>query len=202
MTVESENKIIEKILFVKKWFEKILSKIKNVDRKHFVIVTAAAIIAILVLCFSVDSGYNKQLKNLAKLFEGKSAVVEKMAPREFWEYVDEEYDMTVEDVEEEIETEIEEDLEEEIGEKIRVSYEVTDKKELSQKKVRELAEELKGYYEIPKRSVKKAYKLEVDFEFSGEYDTEDDTIDILAVKIDKSWYLLYETGDFLIEQIM
>lgn len=75
------------------------------------------------------------------------------------------------------------------GEDFDVDYEVTYEKEIEGDDFEELLDELKGEG-VPKKSVSKAYKIEVEFTIDG--DKKDDTIDreFVVAKIDGDWFIV------------
>ena len=87
-------------------------------------------------------------------------------------------------------------LEEEFGRSLEISYEIVDEKELSKKKLDNLQDALKDNYDIPTRTVTKAYALELEVTFDGRKDTDTKEYDIIAVEIDGNWYIVFERGTF------
>lgn len=75
------------------------------------------------------------------------------------------------------------------GEDFDVDYEITYEKEVEGDDFEELLDDLKGQG-IPKKSVSKAYKIEVEFSIDGE--NKDDTIDrdFKVAKIDGDWFIV------------
>ena len=75
------------------------------------------------------------------------------------------------------------------GEDFDIDYEVTYEKEVEGDDFEELLDELKDEG-VPKKSVSKAYKIEVEFSIDG--DKKDDTLDreFVVAKIDGDWFIV------------
>lgn len=161
-----------------------------------------AIILIIVLLSSLFSaGYTKPIDNLIDItFNGKFDNIEDMAPEAYWAYVEDEYDVDLDDMIDDAEDnydELMEYYEEEYGSNIKVSYDVLDKKELSEKKVKKIASALKDQYDIDKDALTKVYELEVELEIKGSEDDDSSGTELIVAKIDGDWYLIsyYEYDD-------
>lgn len=158
------------------------------------LVAAVAVLIVLLVC----GGYKKAIDNYVDLWyrgEITEETFEALAPAEYWEamedkfedYFDEEYEYC-----EEYSKDEREQYEEEFGDNYRVSYEITDKKELSDKEFKAVKEYLRDECDIEKSSVEKAYDVEFDVTVKGSegedtYEEEEMTL----IKIDGKWYLCY-----------
>ena len=89
-----------------------------------------------------------------------------------------------------------EEFEDEYGKNIKMSYKVTDKSELSDKKLKNIQEGLKDNYDIPKKSVKEGYKVDVDMTIKGKDDEDTNDTEFYIVKIGSGWYICSSTGRF------
>ncbi len=165
------------------------------------IIPAAAIllfviilIAIIVAVFA-GGAYKKPLNTYEDVFfSGKADRIEKLAPEEYWDYIEEKYDITVKDVikyyeDEEYFEKTLDALEEDCGKNIKVKYKVEEKDELTDKELDSIKEALKAKYDIPRKNVTKAYELDVEWTVKGKDDEKDDEQKMTVVKIDGKWYI-------------
>ena len=139
---------------------------------------AAAAVLLIVLIVSISlggGGYKKAINNYFDvMFRGKADKIEKLCPPKYWDWYEDEY-----------------------GKNFKATYKITDKKELSDKKLKTIQDNLKERYDIAKKSVKKAYKLDLDVELKGKDDEDSNELTVYAVKIGGNWYLCNEDGYFL-----
>lgn len=178
------------------------------------IIPAVAVVAVVVLLIVLLGGgasYTKAIDNLIEVFfEGKIEKLESLAPAAYWEYMEDEWDMDLDDLSDELEDALEDMMdmyEDEYGDNIKVTYEVAKEKELSEKKVGKIADALEDTYDIDADSVTAVYDLDVELTISGDEDEDDDDeVEMSAVKIDGKWYLIsyYEYDneyyvDFMVE---
>ena len=116
--------------------------------------------------------------------------------------MEDEYDFDIDDFIEDYEDTFDEridDLEDEFGRNIKIKYNITDCNELSSKKFKTLTEKFKEKYGIPKKSVEKAYKVEVDVNIEGNDDEDDVELEFIVVKIDGEWYPCSEGYYFFVQ---
>ena len=73
---------------------------------------------------------------------------------------------------------------------------MTDKDELSDKKLKNIQEGLKDNYDIPKKSVTKGYKVDVDMTIKGKDDEDTNETTLYIVKIKGDWYVCSQNGRF------
>ncbi len=167
------------------------------------IVPAVAVVAVVVLLIVLlgGSGYTKAIDNMIDFtFKGKVAKFESLAPAAFWEYIEEEYDADLDDIKDDLEDMMEDaldDLEDEYGNHVKIKYEVKKEKELSEKKLKKLAEALDDTYDIDSKSVKAAYDLKVEMSIEGDDDDDEQDMEMTVVKIGGNWYIVsyYEYDD-------
>lgn len=163
-------------------------------------IAAIAVILVIVIISSLfGSSYKDPIKSYEKIMNGKisKSSVEKLAPDEYWEYCADEADEKVkdyikdyvDDLKDSYEDSIEE-MEDEYGKNVKYSFKIEDKKELSDKKVEKIAEALNDRYDIKEKSVKKAYKLDVEVTVKGKEDDDDYDTEMVSVKIGGNWYLI------------
>lgn len=167
-----------------------------------VAVAVIAVVAVLIACllpaFGVV-GYKKAVKNMMDVnFKGKisESKIEKLAPKEFWDYLEDEEDTELDDVVEMYEEawdETKDYNEEEYGDNWRVTYKIESKKKIKDSKIKKIARALNDQYDIKKSSVKKGFDLKVEWEIKGSEDDEDDTLKFAMLKIGGKWYpVVYE----------
>lgn len=173
-------------------------------------VAAVAVIVLLIVLLGGGAAYTKAIDTMIDVvFEGKIDKFKDLAPAAYWEYVEDEYDLDMDDITETLEEGLEyvmENLEDQYGEKIKVSYEVKKEKELSEKKLEKIAEALEDTYDIDAKSVTAVYELKVEMAISGEDDDDEDDAEMTVAKIGGKWYLIsyYEYDseyyvDFMVE---
>ena len=165
-------------------------------------IAAGVIALIVVVCVLVaGSKYTTALDNyIAVNFRGDASKIELLAPKEYWDYLEEEQDVSLDDLKERMEEnwdDVKDALEEQYGKNIRVTYKVTKEREISDKKLEKIAEALEETYDIDAKSVKAGYKIEVELTIAGSEDDDDDEGTFNVVKIGNRWYLInyYESGD-------
>lgn len=165
---------------------------------------AAAAVLLIVLIVSISlsgSGYKKAIDNYFDvMFKGKADKIEKLYPPEYLDWYEDEYNKELDDIKDDYEETREDALEyfeDEYGKNFKATYKITDKKELSDKKLKTIQDNLKERYDISKKSVKKAYKLDLDVELKGKDDEDSDELTVYAVKIGGNWYLCNEDGYFM-----
>ena len=79
-------------------------------------------------------------------------------------------------------------LEDEYGDNIKITYEIKKDKELSQKKLDEIVQEIKDSYEADV-TVESAYKVKIIAKIKGDNDDDTDTSTITVAKVDGEWYI-------------
>ncbi len=174
------------------------------DPKVFIVpgaILVGVIVLIVVLSLVLGGGgYKSVLNDYCDLLEGNAAKIEKMAPKEYWEWYEDEYDDSVDDLIDEFEEYYEDDiidmLEDELGDNIKVSYEIKKEKELKDKVLEGIAEGLDDQYDIDAK-VTKGYDLKIKMTIEGSDDDESSTLELSVVKINGKWYLInyYEYDD-------
>lgn len=165
-------------------------------RKKLVIL-AAALICVAVLggllhCFFFFSSSCTDPIDLyfAAMYEGKIDAVEKLAPKEYWNWraaaSDMSRDACIKEAQEWARL-TNKSIKKQFGEDFFCTYQVADKEEMTDKALRELAEILERDYEISARSVKKGYTVTIDLNFNGD---EQNGQEITVVQIGYRWYLV------------
>ncbi len=179
---------------VKKGAVAFIDKCKT-DKKFLGILlgaVAGVIVIIVALCLIFGGSYEKAIdKYIDATYYGDMDAALEMIPGDALDEMLDAYDMTKKEFKEQMKEEWEseeEDLEDEFGKNIKVSYKVIDEEEMDEDDLDDLKDMLKEMG-VSKKSVSKAYEIEVEFTIEG--DDDEDTVeeDFTAVKIDGEWYL-------------
>ena len=148
-----------------------------------------------------SSNPEKALDNyISVVYNGKVNKLEKLAPAEYWECLEDENDVSMKDAEEQMEElnkTLIRRLEDEYGDNIKVSYKILEKDDASSSDLDEMKDYIKSNYDIPKKSVTDAVELEVELTVRGDDDEETGELTFYAVKVDEDWYICSANGAFL-----
>ena len=148
-----------------------------------------------------SSNPEKALDNyISVVYNGKVNKLEKLAPAEYWEYLEDENDVSMKDAEEQMEElnkTLIRRLEDEYGDNIKVSYKILEKDDASSSDLDEMKDYIKSNYDIPKKSVTDAVELEVELTVRGDDDEETTESTFYAVKVGGDWYICSVNGSFL-----
>ena len=148
-----------------------------------------------------SSNPEKALDNyISVVCNGKVNKLEKLAPAEYWEYLEDENDVSMKDVEELMEEgnkTLIRGLEDEYGDNIKVSYKILEKDDASSSDLDSMKDYIKSNYDIPKKSVTDAVELEVELTVRGDDDEETGESTFYAVKVDEDWYICSANGAFV-----
>ena len=172
-------------------------------RTDCVVAVGGGALIVVVIILLAGNQYTTALDNyIAVNFRGDASKIELLAPKEYWDYVEEEYDRTVEDMKDSLEEnwdDVKDALEDQYGKNVKVTYKVTKEREISDKKLEKIAEALEETYGIDEKSVKAGYKIEAELTISGSEDDDDDEGTFNIIKIGNRWYMInyYESGDEL-----
>lgn len=174
----------------------IVNKAKSLNKKNVIILAGAVVAVIVVISLLVSllsGGYKKAIDNFFDFsIKGDVDMIEEIAPEDFWEELEEEYDVKMKDLKDSIEEEFEErleTLEDEYGKNIKVKYKVIEKEKMDEDDLDDLKDELKENYGIAKKSVKKAFEVEIEATIKGKEDEDTDEQDMVIVKIGNKWYI-------------
>lgn len=164
-------------------------------------VAAIVLIVILAIVFSA-APYKSAVEDYFD-FSANGAVEKlgKLAPEEYWEYMEETRGTSLEDAMDSYEAyavydTMIESLEPDYGKNIKFSYKIVHEDELSERKLDTIKDGLKENYGIARRDVKKAYELEIDLTIRGSEDTDTEETERIVVNVGKDWYVVSSTGDF------
>ena len=173
--------------------------------QKLIALAAGALVLVIILCIVLGGGgYKQAFKNVVAVqYKGKVNKIDDLAPKQYWEYMEDEHDFDMDDYKDEYEEnweETEEYLEDEYGKNIRVTLKVEDKKVWKRKKVKKVADALNDQYDIKESSVKKVIEVDGEITIKGSEDEEDEDVDDLTfIKIGSKWYMvnIYEDdGDY------
>ncbi len=166
------------------------------------IITVAVIAVILVAgFFTLDHfglfgnlTYKGAVKNYIQFHGyGKTEFLKDLAPKEFWDYLEEEDGVDFDEAQEIIDERYEnfdEMIEEEYGEDYKVKYKTKSKSEVSKSKLKKIAKALKEDYDIKSSKVTKGYKLKLEVSFSGSEDEGEEDLTVYVLKISGKWYVV------------
>ena len=148
-----------------------------------------------------SSNPEKALDNyISVVCNGKVNKLEKLAPAEYWECLEDENDVSMKDAEEQMEElnkTLIRGLEDEYGDNIKVSYKILEKDDASSSDLDSMKDYIKSNYDIPKKSVTDAVELEVELTVRGDDDEETGESTFYAVKVDEDWYICSANGAFV-----
>lgn len=162
-------------------------------------IAAVVLIAVLAIVFA-QAPYQRVVDDYFDiLYNGEVQKMKWLAPEEYWDHMEEEYDMSMDDVIDSFEEygffdDVKESLKEEYGRNIEVTYKIADQDALSEKKLDTIREGLKTNYDIAKRDVGKGYKLEIDVTIDGSKDTDTEEVDLFVVELNGEWYVVSSSG--------
>lgn len=185
-------------------FTKFVDRLKS-DKKFAIIVggiAVALVLVIVLICVFAGGGssYSKALDNyFAVMGKGETKKIEALAPPEYWEYLEDEEDQDMDDVIDSFEDywdEYSDYMEDEYGKNIKISYEILDEKELSEKKLEGIGEALEDTYDIDAKDVTAGYDLELEVTIKGSEDDDSEETEMSVVKINGDWYVIswYKSG--------
>lgn len=163
-----------------------------------IVAIVAVVVALAVSLLSVLGvvGYKKAVNNVldviarGKVTENK---IEALAPKDVWEYFEDEEDLDPDDAVDYFEEAAEDSadyLEEEYGDNWRVSYKIKDKDQIKDSKLKKIARTLHDKYDIKKSSVKKGFDLELEVKIKGSEDEDEDDLEFAVLKIGGKWYAI------------
>ena len=167
------------------------------------IIGGVALIIVLGIVLTIvnATGYKSALNNFVDLMNGDANKIEKVMPKGYWDYMDEEYGKELDDLVDDFKDNYDDmmdDLKDDFGRKIKYSYAIEEATKVDKDDVKDMAEALADQYEfIDEDDVKAAYEVEIELSIKGTKDDDSQDMDVMCVKIGSSWYLLsfYEYGD-------
>ncbi|MBR6633474.1 MAG: zinc ribbon domain-containing protein [Clostridia bacterium] len=172
----------------------LVEKAKKLNPKYlgiFGVAVVAVVLVIIIASAIFGNGYEKAIDNFvdASMY-GKAKAVKALAPKEVWEYIEEEYDVTpdaVADYYEEMSEGSMEALEEEYGKNIKVSYVLDEADEVDEYQYDEIKDKLKECG-VKRKNIKKAVEVEAEMKIKGKEDADTAEVELVFVKIGGDWY--------------
>lgn len=173
-----------------------VNKAKNLNKKNITIIACAALALVLVIVIIssiLGNSYKKAIDNFFD-FTVKCEIdkLEKLAPEDFWDKLEKDKDIDLDEIKEELEERFDgelEELEDYYGKNLKVKYKVLEKEVMDEDDLDDLKDNLKDTYGIKKRSVQKALEVEVEATIKGRDDEDTMEQDMIIVKIDGDWYI-------------
>ena len=180
-----------------------VSKAKANPRLLAIIGGGVVLLLIVGILLSVLLGGSPRMSVINRMidvqFNGKLEQIKDMAPKAYWDWYEDENDMSIDEYIEELEDneyldQVKESLEDMYGDNIRISAKLVKEKQLSEKKLNDIRDGLKDNYDIAKKSVTEAWEIEVEMSIRGSEDEETDEVEYIVAKIDGGWYQVTESG--------
>ena len=189
---------------------------KKINIKKLLTALMCTILALLLVfgltaCGSSDdedddkksSSYKSAIENaIDQAYYGKSYKIKDLAPRAYWDYLEEETDFDFDEYVEDFEdswVSRKESLEEQHGEDYTLDYEVKDKQEIDDDELDELKQKMNSRYNIDEDDVKMGYKLDIEFTIKGSKKERSwEAEDAYVIKIGSRWYPISDGGYFTV----
>ncbi len=156
------------------------------------------VLAALLIVIEFFGTYDKALDNYFSVYAGgKYLRIGRLAPPEYWESLEKQYGITVEEVRDSYKKhwdEHQKELEKLVGKKPRYTYQIKKEHKLSDAVMKKLETALSAYG-IEKESIKRAYKVDLTVTYSGKKDSVTRENSGYVVQIRTNWYLYWFTGD-------
>lgn len=157
------------------------------------VVAAVVVVLIVIIALLAGGGYKGAINTyIDYALEGKYKKLEKLAPKDYWNYLEDEIDdFDMDDLLDEAEDFSEatvEYFEDEYGDNYKVSYKIEDKKKLSDKKLEGIAEAMADAYDLDEDKFTDGYELELEVTVKGSEDDDDDEMDLTVIKYKGKWY--------------
>lgn len=183
-------------------------KSRPFNKSSFYIKVVGAFTALLVIVFVITAvfftGYESALNDFFDSIENSdSSLMMKAIPECEMEYLEkslkeyEGYDSVKEYLDDYF-NEVMKAITKHYGENISVSYEVINETELSDKKLREVQDDLKASYNAKDIDIAKGYDLKLDITIKGDEGSDTQNDNLKVVKIDGDWHIVeYSVFDLL-----
>ncbi len=169
--------------------------LKNLVKKPLALVggVIAIVVIIAIIVALVNNAALAPLKNSdAVLLKGKADKIKKLAPKEYWDWMEEETGKSVDDLIEAYEENLDDQmdsLEERYGKNIKTSYKITKRVNMPKGMVKKIAESLNDKYDIKESSVNAACLITYDKTTKGsEWVSCSTDREVALVQIGMSWY--------------
>ena len=167
------------------------------------VVAVVALVAVVISLIG-GGGYKKAVENtLDAWFYYETDNVKDLLPDAVWEMYAEDEDMDVDELVDEYIDNIEDEKAEAEEFGISVSYEIGEYEKMDSDDLDDLKEEIADCYDcIDEDDIgNKAYTVEINYEVSYEEwdETEEEDMEVCVVKINGDWYVVSESGWFLVD---
>lgn len=176
----------------------LLNKVKTDKKLLGIIIGAVALVIALIVVFSLlgggggSSSYQAAIDNYVDIMNGDADGIESLCPPEYWDYLEEESNVTVDEIIDDYEDnydKVQKSLESRLGDNVEFSSEILGKEDISDSDLEEAADNLEEYG-ISEKDINSGYKLMVELTAKGDDDEQVQTVTIYAIEIDGDWYLL------------
>ena len=176
------------------------SNFVNLNKKRTALmlsgILAGIIIMVLILSALFGGGYKSAISNYFEGFEDADAEkFMKSMPKCQVEYLEkslkdyDKYDSFKEYFQYIIEEALDE-AEDKYGDDISISYEINNKKDLSDKELRDIRKRLKSNYQDNDVDVTKGYEVEITVKIKGDDDSEKEDSTLKVAKVDGDWCIV------------
>lgn len=183
---------------------KLVKKVRS-NPKLMLIAGAAALVVVVVLVVALvgllSNPWKSGMNNYVNLvYKGKASAVVKAAPNGVWEYIDDEYGISKDDIKKDNKKyaeDILEDAEDTYGKNIKYTYKVVKQKKMTKEMVETIADALEENYDIDADTVKSGYVVQLEYDISGKDAFMWSEGMFFFVKIQGNWYRVSEGGSIL-----
>ncbi len=168
--------------------------------RNNLIIAGGAVVVLLLLVIIISSiaggsGYKAPLDDFVSGFNkcNSKKVLNAVYTEDMLDDMADEEDVKLKELYDEMDEELEDvydDMEDEFGKNTKMKIKVEDKKELSDKKIKEYEENYEDYYDADVE-IKKAYELECTISIKGKDDDDEEEIDVVVVKIKGEGWKIY-----------
>lgn len=188
-----------------------VNKLKNKDKNALMIAAGAVlglVLIVVLLVVLLSGGPEDAFDNYFEAsFECNSGAVEDLAPEAYWEFLDEEKGIEIEDLEEFLDDDdykdkIMDSFEALVGKDVSFSYDIIETDDVSEKDLDAIKDYLKKTYDIAKKDVGEAFEIEAEVLIEGDDDEEEVEKTIFAVEIDGDWYPCMKNGKLLVDELV
>lgn len=170
-------------------------------------IIAGAVAIVLVIAILLPIILGGGAKAAAKKYydlesKGKVGSLKSLAPKEYWEFAEEAYDLEIADVKDEYKDDFEDYKDDMKDDGIKISYKYQDKNETKKSELKKVRNYLSEKYDIDKDKIKALVVVDFTCKYTEEKDTDIATYEIYVVKIGSKWYPLNYDYDFAIDDMV
>lgn len=142
--------------------------------------------------------YDKALDNYFSVYvSGKDGRIKRLAPAQYWEWLEQEKGITVDEVRENFAATFpkkQAELEKTVGEKVKYTYSIKNESKLKDQKLKDLSDSFERYG-IEEDDIKEAYQVNLSVTYSGSKRSVTKNNSGYVVKISGNWYLYWDQDD-------